>query len=209
MDIEKLMMAKAIMDRNTQMDKGVTQKPDRHSLSEMQMDDFEVPQAKYNIPQEFLAENPRSSTHNPMMGGMPMSEMSAPAPKPYMNKPYPQASVDAIKNSKLPDAIKKLMIEHPIEKPSSSGGGITLTDELVEKASRLMGTKRPTLNEGTQPQTQVDPSGLRKMMKEVVKEVLKENGMLTESSEKSNDSFKFQVGKHIFEGKLTRVKKMS
>ena len=41
------------------------------------------------------------------------------------------------------------------------------------------------------------------------KEVLKENGMFTESSEKSNDSFKFQVGKHIFEGKLTRVKKMS
>ena len=170
MDIEKLMMAKAIMDRNTQMDKGMTQKSDRHSLSEMQMEDFEVPQAKYNIPQEFLAENPRSSTPNPMMGGMPMAEMSAPTPKTYMNKPYPQASVDAIQNSKLPDAIKKLMIEHPIEKPSSSGG-ITLTDELVEKASRLMGTKRPTINEGTKPQTQVDPSGLRKMMKEVVKEV--------------------------------------
>ena len=130
-------MAKAIMDRNTQMDKGVTQKPDRHSLSEMQMDDFEVPQAKYNIPQEFLAENPRSSTHNPMMGGMPMSEMSAPAPKPYMNKPYPQASVDAIKNSKLPDAIKKLMIEHPIDTPNSMSGP-TLSDDLVEKAARLM-----------------------------------------------------------------------
>lgn len=202
-------MAKAIMDRNTQMDKGMTQKPDRHSLSEMQMDDFEVPQAKYNIPQEFLAEAPRSSAPNPMMGGMPMAEMSAPTPKTYMNKPYPQASVDAIQNSKLPDAIKKLMIEHPIEKPSSSGGGVTLTDELVEKASRLMGTKRPTINEGAQSHTQVDSSGLRKMMKEVVKEVLKENGMLTESSEKSNDSFKFQVGKHIFEGKLTRVKKMS
>jgi hypothetical protein len=101
------------------------------------------------------------------------------------------------------------MIEHPIEKPSSSSGGVTLTDELVEKASRLMGTKRPPINEGTQSQTQVDSSGLRKMMKEVVKEVLKENGMLTESSEKSNDNFKFQVGKHIFEGKLTRVKKLS
>lgn len=209
MDIEKLMMAKAIMDRNTQMDKGMVQKPDRHSLSEMQMDDFEVPQAKYNIPQEFLAEVPRGSTPNPMMGGMPMAEMSAPTPKTYMNKPYPQASVDAIQNSKLPDAIKKLMIEHPIEKPSSSGGGVTLTDELVEKASRLMGTKRPAINESTQSHTQLDSSGLRKMMKEVVKEVLKENGMLTESSEKSNDSFRFQVGKHIFEGKLTRVKKMS
>lgn len=201
-------MAKAIMDRNTQMDKGMTQKPDRHSLSEMQMEDFEVPQAKYNIPQEFLAEAPRSSTPHPMMGGMPMADMSSATPKPFMNKPYPQASVDAIQNSKLPDAIKKLMIEHPIEKPNQ-GNGVTLTDELVEKASRLMGTKKPTVNESVKSQPQVDSSGLRKMMKEVVKEVLKENGMLTESSEKSNDSFKFQVGKHIFEGKLTRIKKLS
>jgi len=208
MDIEKLMMAKAIMDRNTQMDKGMTQKPDRHYLSEMQMDDFEAPQAKYNIPQEFLAEAPRSSNPNPMMGGMPMAEMASAAPKPFMNKPYSQASVEAIQNSKLPDAIKKLMIEHPIEKPNQ-GNGVTLTDELVEKASRLMGTKKPVVNESVKSQTQVDPSGLRKMMKEVVKEVLKENGMLTESSEKSNDSFKFQVGKHIFEGKLTRIKKLS
>lgn len=207
MDIEKLMMAKAIMDRNTQMDKGISQKPDRSFTSEIQMEDYEVPQAKYNIPQEFLAEVPRASSPNPMMG-MPMAEMSAPTPKPFMNKPYPQASVDAIKNSKLPDAIKKLMIEHPIEKPNA-GNGVTLTDELVEKASRLMGTQKPPVTESRTSQPQIDASGLRKMMKEVVKEVLKENGMLTESSEKSNDSFKFQVGKHIFEGKLTRVKKLS
>ena len=207
MDIEKLMMAKAIMDRNTQMDKGMTQKPDRSFTPEMQMEDFEVPQVKYNIPQEFLAEAPRVSSPNPMMG-MPMAEMASPAQKQYMNKPYPQASVDAIKNSKLPDAIKKLMIEHPIEKPNM-GNGVTLTDELVEKASRLMGTKKAPITESRTTQPQVDSSGLRQMMKEVVKEVLKENGMLTESSEKSNDSFKFQVGKHIFEGKLTRVKKLS
>ena len=47
------------------------------------------------------------------------------------------------------------------------------------------------------------------MMKQVVKDVLKENGMLVESFERSNDNFKFQVGNHIFEGKLTKIKKLS
>jgi hypothetical protein len=49
----------------------------------------------------------------------------------------------------------------------------------------------------------------RKMLKEVVKEVLSENGMLVESVSKSNDSFSFKVGKHIFEGKVTKIKKIS
>jgi hypothetical protein len=47
------------------------------------------------------------------------------------------------------------------------------------------------------------------MLKEVVKEVLSENGMLVESVSKSNDNFSFKVGKHIFEGKVTKIKKIS
>jgi hypothetical protein len=71
-----------------------------------------------------------------------------------------------------------------------------------------MGTKRP------QPQTQnqaqiTETSNLREMLKDVVREVLQENGMITESVERTNDKFTFQVGKHIFEGKLTKVKKLS
>jgi hypothetical protein len=46
-------------------------------------------------------------------------------------------------------------------------------------------------------------------MKEVVQEVLKENGLLTESETKSNEVFKFRVGQHIFEGKLVKVKKIA
>jgi hypothetical protein len=30
-----------------------------------------------------------------------------------------------------------------------------------------------------------------------------------ESSEKSNELFTFKVGKHVFEGKVTKIKKMS
>jgi hypothetical protein len=48
------------------------------------------------------------------------------------------------------------------------------------------------------------------MLKEVVEEVLLENGILAESTQKSNNElFSFKVGKHIFEGKVTKIKKIS
>ena len=34
------------------------------------------------------------------------------------------------------------------------------------------------------------------------------NGLITESSEKSNEVFTFKVGKHVFEGKVTKIKKL-
>ncbi len=54
----------------------------------------------------------------------------------------------------------------------------------------------------------LDNSSLRNMLKEVVKEVLSENGILTESTQKTNEDFTFKVGKHIFEGKVNKVKKI-
>jgi hypothetical protein len=47
------------------------------------------------------------------------------------------------------------------------------------------------------------------MITEAVNNALKENGLLVESVEKSNDVFSFKVGKHIFEGKVTKIKKVS
>jgi hypothetical protein len=46
------------------------------------------------------------------------------------------------------------------------------------------------------------------MVNEAVKSALKENGLLVESSEKSNEMFNFKVGKHVFEGKVTKIKKL-
>ena len=198
-------MAKAIMDRNTQMDKGVTQKPDRHSLSEMQMDDFEVPQAKYNIPQEFLQEQ---QVQQPYLSQVPNT------------KPVGVPSVDAIKNSKLPDEIKKLMMEHPISQPQQPQ--MTLSSELIEKASRLMkegngnyvpeSAKPKQQASQSQPQVQsqgIDYKVIQKMINEAVRSALKENGLVTESTEKTNEMFLFKVGKHQFEGRVTKVKKLS
>ena len=50
---------------------------------------------------------------------------------------------------------------------------------------------------------------LRSILKEVVTEVLEESGLLVESEKKSNETFKFRVGNHIFEGTLTKIKKIN
>jgi len=65
---------------------------------------FNAPRAKYNIPQEFMNESVNT-------------------------KPIPQYtnSSDKILNSKLPDEIKKLMMEHPIEQPKTMGGSSVLS----------------------------------------------------------------------------------
>ena len=126
--------------------------------------------------------------------------------------PQPLTS-DRVMSSKLPDEIKRLMIEHPISQPNSMGGGSVLSDELVEKASKLMNLKGPQqpkqVVKEQSPQPNFNNKQLKEMLKEVVEEVLLENGILAESTQKSNEVFSFKVGKHIFEGKVTKIKKLS
>jgi hypothetical protein len=93
------------------------------------------------------------------------------------------------------------------------GGGSVLSDELVEKASKLMNLKGPQqpkqVVKEQSPQPNFNNKQLKEMLKEVVEEVLLENGILAESTQKSNEVFSFKVGKHIFEGKVTKIKKLS
>jgi len=49
---------------------------------------------------------------------------------------------------------------------------------------------------------------IKKMIKTAVNEALMENGLIAESTEKSNETFQFRVGSHIFEGKVTKIKKL-
>jgi hypothetical protein len=181
--MQKLMMSKAIMDKSDQIKRSGTL-PMSTSLS---VQNFDVPESKYNIPQEFLGENTIS--------------------KPTKNPSVP--TVDAIKNSKLPDAIKKLMIEHPIVPPQMQTGP-TLSNELVEKASRLMKDSKQnnTLPSSNQQQQVPNIPNIEKMIENAVRKVLKEEGLLTESEEKTGEVFSFKVGKHIFEGKVTKIKKL-
>lgn len=185
--IQKLMMSKKIMD--------IHNKTPRNQSSGMNInmpmvEEFSAPQASYNIPQDILTE----------VGNKPLPKMTQEVP-----------TEQRIMSSKLPDEIKRLMIEHPISQPNSMSGP-TLSNDLVEKASRLMGT---TPIQETQQQTKkqsstpnIDLNEIRSVVRETVEDVLKENGLLIESTSKSNESITFKVGKHIFEGRVTKVKKI-
>jgi hypothetical protein len=185
--LQKLMVSKKIMDRHNEIPRNpnLVESP---QISAPQLESFSVPNSTYNIPQEILSE-------------------VRPA-----NVPKYENSQDKIMSSKLPDEIKRLMIEHPISQPDNMKGP-TLSDDLVERAARLMGTQKQQIKEQQpqvhhQGQSTFDNKELRKMLREVVQEVLSENGLLVESISKSNDIFSFKVGKHVFEGKVTKIKKM-
>ena len=188
--IQKLMVSKQIMDRHNDMDRGISPKSNRPSMSESySRDEYEekpVP-ASYNIPQEYLQSAPPTSKTPPMV------------------------TEDRIKNSKLPDAIKKLMMEHPIQQPQSYAP--TLSDDVIERASRLMGNKQPVTESKSIPQQQntsfnLSAADIKKIVRETVEEVLSENGLMVESSQKSNELMTIKVGKHIFEGKISKIKKV-
>ena len=191
--IQKLMISKKIMEKHNDMGRNGIQSTG--GMSAPMVEDYQPMQATYNLPQEFLSEQ----------------EVA----KPINNGPM---TTDRILGSKLPDEIKRLMMEHPIQQPTMGAATNTLSNELVEKASRLMNiNSKGDLLENKQPQKQqqqqsnvgVDANVLRDIVRETVQDVLRENGLLTESETKSNEVFKFRVGQHIFEGKLIRVKKIA
>lgn len=203
--MSRLVASKAIMD-NPKFTKSRNSMND--GLPPTSLQDFEVPSAKYNIPQEFLQESPSMS--QPYLSELPKVN----------TKPVGVPSVDAIKSSKLPDEIKRLMIEHPIAQAQQQGGGATLSDDLIERASRLMKNENSNnyIPESVKPKTQQQPQTqstsqidyklIKKMIREAVDEALQENGLMVESSEKANEMLSFKVGKHVFEGKVTKIKKI-
>lgn len=190
--MSKLMISKAIMDKHNTMGRGQTT-ADNYTIEKPMVEEYNAPNATYNIPQELMTES-----------------------KPVeINQTVP--AKDRILNSKLPDEIKRLMIENPIVATNPLvGGGPVLSEELVEKASKLMGVKKQEQqmneqrNAQRQPQSQntLDNKEMRRMMKEVVQEVLKENGLILESSDSTNESMVIKVGQHIFEGKISKIKKL-
>lgn len=198
--IQKLMISKKIMEKHDTIKRNQTGGMDYDntpvSPTTPMVQSFTPPVSSYNLPQEVLQESQMQSVQS--------------------NKIPQVATKDRILSSKLPDEIKRLMIEHPIQQPDSLKGP-SISDELFEKAARLMNVnakgeqvgppiqKKQSINENTN----VDPSFLKKMIKETVREVLSENGLLVESTNKANETFSFRVGEHIFEGKLTKIKKIS
>ena len=195
--MQKLAISKKIMDAHNGMTRGAI------SPSIPAVENFDTPNASYNIPQEYMNEGLQTKPlHDP-------------------SKPIDESR---IKSSKLPDEIKRLMIEQPIVQPSSMNGSTAISDEIIEGAQRLMGmnTKQQqtqTINESPKKQNTTQNFDMFEMksmirdvvrdtVKDVVREELKEAGMLVESTTNSNDTIQFKVGNHLFVGRVTKIKKL-
>jgi hypothetical protein len=192
--LQKLQISKKIMQKHNDINRNTV----RENINEgLDVETFQPVKGSYNIPQEYLSE-----------------EAVRQQQVQYEN------TEDKILNSRLPDEIKRLMIEHPIQQPNNPLNSSVLSDELVDKATRLMNvnSKGDYVGEGTQKKQtiknnpnhiNVSAEDIKNIVRETVEDVLKENGLLTESESKTNDVFKFRVGQHIFEGRLTKIKKIT
>lgn len=184
--MEKLMISKAIMQKSDTIKRGNVSESsysEPRTINAPQLETFQPVAGNYNIPQEFIQES-------------------------QVQKAPQVASKDRIVNSKLPDEIKRLMIENPIEQPSSMYGSSVISEEMVERAAKLMGTERPKQEQKRVVSESTSTGDLRQMLREVVEEVLRDNGVIAESTQKANETIMFKVGEHIFEGKVTKIKKV-
>jgi len=190
--MQKLALSKKIMDKHNQTPRG-------QATGTLPMN--ESINATYNIPQEMVNQQPQQ----------PVIQQSV-----TMNQPVSQ---DAIKNSKLPDEIKNLMMENPIAQPQM--GGPILSDDIIEGAARLMGQNRdytPIVESkpNIQQNTTTNNSDLKQMIRDVVrdtvrdvvKEELQNAGLISESIQKTNETLSLRVGKHVFEGKVLKIRKV-
>lgn len=193
--MQKLAISKKIMDAHSGINRGsVAPNP--------VLENFDTPNASYNIPQEYMGEVEQE--------------------RPNFDPTQPLEE-SRIKNSKLPDEIKRLMIEQPIVQPSSMNGGSVISNDIIEGAQRLMGmgskqqpqvvnetvkTQKTTQNFDMNEMKNMIRDVVRDTVKDVVREELKEAGMLVESTSNSNDTLQFKVGNHLFVGKVTKIKKL-
>ena len=203
--LQKLMISKKIMEKHNEMGRG---NGGSMNMDRPVVEEYQPVNAKYNVPQEYLQES--EQTQQPYLSQLPREN----------TKPVGSPTTDAIKNSRLPDEIKRLMMEHPIQQPTMGvNTSATLSNDLIERASRLMNTKpNGSLIENTtvkkqQPQNSsvnsINAEDIKSIVRETVQDVLRENGLLIESTSNSNELFKFKVGQHLFEGKITSVKKVA
>jgi len=124
-------------------------------------------------------------------------------------------NVDKIQNSKLPDAIKKAMIEHPIEQMPSISLNETLDMDFVKGAKRLMEQEGVSTRPSAQPKqtivnNNIDMNAIAVLIENTVRKVMDEklNQILTASTTSSiNENLVLKVGDSIFKGKITGVNK--
>jgi hypothetical protein len=128
-----------------------------------------------------------------------------------------EVNINKIQNSKLPDAIKKAMIENPIQQISLND---TLDMDFLKGAKRLMeqegvSTKQTkqqsnSIKTYSNPPAQFDMTTIATLVENTVRKVMDEklNQILSAQQTQSiNENLVLKVGDSIFKGKITGVNK--
>jgi hypothetical protein len=132
-------------------------------------------------------------------------------------RPIGSPSIDRIQNSKLPDAIKRAMIESPIQQMNQISLNDTLDMDFIKGAKRLMEQEGvATKKQQVQPQRQqssggnIDMGAIAVLIENTIRKVLDEklNQILTaQTTSTINENLVLKVGDSIFKGKITGVNK--
>jgi len=196
---DKLVQAKRVMDAV-----GDTQ-PNRSTYNDRSNG---VPEQNYNLP-------PVSNNFNANSVNSVIQENN--------NLTRPTVTEDKITKSNLPDAIKKLMIDHPIPEVSF---GNQIPDSLIEGAAEKMkklsgvqpttqsftnNIKQKTTNNTTQ---KISQSSLKNLVKETIKDSLEE--LINETisnriieNKNLNESIQIVVGNTVFKGTIHKTRKIN
>jgi hypothetical protein len=138
-----------------------------------------------------------------------LSENTSVAPNP-VRMPAP-ANAAKIQQSKLPDAIKKAMMDNPIPQISLNE---TLDMDFVKGAKKLMereglSSKTPQPKQAA-PSVGIDMNAIAVLIENTVRKVMDEklNQILSAQQTASiNENLVLKVGDSIFKGKITGVNK--
>jgi CxxC motif-containing protein len=158
----------------------------------------------------------RGHVNESMLLSDPSELMESQIPQQANTRPVGgNMNIDKIQNSKLPDAIKKAMIDHPIEQMQSISLNETLDMDFVKGAKRLM-EQEGVSSKKSQPQQRqssggnIDMNAIAILIENTVRKVMDEklNQILSASTTSSiNENLVLKVGDSIFKGKITGVNK--
>ena len=166
-------------------------------LNKVENGDYE----RGNVNEDILRTNPED---------LMSTENSAPIRQPQ------QPNFQKIQESKLPEAIKRAMIENPIPQISLSD---SLDLNFVEKTKKLMENEGvSTKKSSPQKGSSVDSSDLVKQLTPIIENIVRKtvveildnklNQILTAQQTLSiNENLVLKVGDSVFKGKITGVNK--
>jgi hypothetical protein len=185
------------------------------------VDNGNIPKGNISLPQgninEALTQVPQNIPQLPNVDANMSSARKDLSPKANMTE-------DRINNSKLPEAIKKLMIENPIP-DVPMGSSMSLSDEFIGGVKEAMNKQdiptsphklEQTITESIVPSStknKMTKSSLKSIIKESVKELIDDvvDTKINESvnmKTDTNENFSFRVGDKIFYGKITSTKQV-